>query len=50
MSTLRFWQLVWLAAAVFVISAGYGALLPQWQGWLAVALLNKSTFAVPLRV
>jgi MFS family permease len=35
---LGLWQLVWLAAAVFVISAGYGALLPQWQGWLA--LLN----------
>jgi MFS family permease len=33
---LRSWQLVWLAAAVFVISAGYGALLPQWQGWLAI--------------
>ncbi|MEO7326106.1 MAG: MFS transporter [Dokdonella sp.] len=33
---LRPWQLVWLAAAILVISAGYGALLPQWQGWLAV--------------
>ncbi len=33
---LRPGQLVWLAAAVFGISAGYGALLPQWQGWLAV--------------
>ena len=36
MPALRFWQLVWLAAAIFVISAGYGALLPQWQGWLVV--------------
>jgi MFS family permease len=36
MPALRPWQLVWLAAAVFVISAGYGALLPQWQGWLAI--------------
>ena len=36
MPALRLWQLVWLAAAVFVISAGYGALLPQWQGWMAV--------------
>jgi MFS family permease len=36
MPALRLWQLVWLAAAVFVISAGYGALLPQWQGWLAI--------------
>ncbi len=34
--SLRPWQLVWLAAAVFVVSAGYGALLPQWQGWLAI--------------
>lgn len=36
MPALRPWQLVWLASAVFVISAGYGALLPQWQGWLAI--------------
>jgi MFS family permease len=43
MPALRIWQLIWLAAAVFVISAGYGALLPQWQGWLAV--LNPSATA-----
>jgi MFS family permease len=43
MPALRPWQLVWLAAAVFVISAGYGALLPQWQGWLAV--LNPAAAA-----
>jgi MFS family permease len=27
-------QLAWLAAAVFVVSAGYGALLPLLPGWL----------------
>ena len=27
-------QLVWLAGAVFVVSAGYGALLPLLPGWL----------------
>jgi len=43
---LRLWQLVWLAAAVFVISAGYGALLPQWQGWLAV--LNPGVTVVAI--
>ncbi len=46
MPALRPWQLVWLAAAVFVISAGYGALLPQWQGWLAVLNPGASAAAV----
>ncbi|MDO9195660.1 MFS transporter [Rhodoferax sp.] len=31
---LRPAQLVWLAAAVFVVAAGYGALLPLLPGWL----------------
>ena len=31
---LRFVQLAWLAAAVFVVSAGYGALMPLLPGWL----------------
>lgn len=31
---LRPVQLAWLAAAVFVVSAGYGALLPLLPGWL----------------
>lgn len=31
---LRPAQLAWLAAAVFVVSAGYGALLPLLPGWL----------------
>ena len=32
---LRGVQLAWLAAAVFIVSAGYGALLPVLPGWLA---------------
>ena len=32
---LRPVQLAWLAAAVFVVSAGYGALMPLLPGWLA---------------
>ena len=32
---LRPAQLAWLAAAVFVVSAGYGALMPLLPGWLA---------------
>lgn len=32
---LRAVQLAWLAAAVFIVSAGYGALLPVLPGWLA---------------
>ena len=31
---LRPAQLAWLAAAVFVVSAGYGALMPLLPGWL----------------
>ena len=31
---LRTVQLAWLAAAVFVVSAGYGALMPLLPGWL----------------
>ena len=34
-STLRPAQVAWLAAAVFIVSAGYGALLPVLPGWLA---------------
>jgi MFS family permease len=29
------WQLAWLAAAVLVVSAGYGALMPLLPAWLA---------------
>ncbi len=38
MTTLRPVQLAWLAAAVVVVSAGYGALLPVLPGWLASLL------------
>ena len=34
-AALRPAQLAWLAAAVFIVSAGYGALLPVLPGWLA---------------
>ena len=34
-SGLGAWQLAWLAAAVFVVSAGYGALMPLLPAWLA---------------
>ncbi len=33
-AALRSVQLAWLAAAVFVVSAGYGALMPVLPGWL----------------
>ncbi|MEO7128000.1 MAG: hypothetical protein ABI040_03910 [Rhodoferax sp.] len=46
MPALRLWQLVLLAAAVFVISGGYGSLLPQWQGWLAVLNLSVTVAAI----
>ncbi len=46
MPALRPWQLIWLAAAVFVISAGYGALLPQWQGWLGVLNPGATSTAI----
>lgn len=35
---LRPVQLAWLAAAVFVVSAGYGALMPLLPGWLAAMM------------
>ncbi|RYG07548.1 MAG: MFS transporter, partial [Burkholderiales bacterium] len=31
-------EVAWLAAAVFVVSAGYGALLPVLPGWLMLML------------
>ena len=36
------WQLVWLAAAVFVASAGYGALMPLLPKWLAPMMPGSS--------
>ena len=41
---LRPVQLAWLAAAVFVVSAGYGALMPMLPGWLT-PLMPGSTAA-----
>lgn len=35
---LRSTQLIWLAAAVFIVAAGYGTLLPLLPGWLAPIL------------
>lgn len=35
---LGMWQLFWLAAALFVVSAGYGALMPLLPRWLATLL------------
>ena len=40
--SLRPVQLTWLAAAVFVVSAGYGALLPLLPGWLAQMIPGAS--------
>ena len=37
-STLGRWQLGWLAAAVFVVSAGYGALMPLLPAWLGALM------------
>ncbi|WP_066340744.1 MFS transporter [Azohydromonas lata] len=34
------WQLAWLAAAVFVVSVGYGALMPLLPGWLAPLMVE----------
>ena len=39
---LRPAQLVWLAAAVFVVSAGYGALMPLLPGWLGPMMPGAS--------
>ncbi len=35
-------QLIWLAAAVFVVSAGYGALMPVLPGWLGSMMPGAS--------
>lgn len=39
---LRPGQLVWLAGSVFIVSAGYGALLPVLPGWLASMMPGAS--------
>ncbi len=48
--TLRPAQLAWLAAAVFVVSAGYGALMPLLPGWLAPMMPSASASEVARHV
>lgn len=43
---LRLVQLGWLAGAVFIVSAGYGALLPVLPGWLASMMPGASASEV----
>lgn len=43
-------QLAWLAAAVFVVSAGYGALMPLLPGWLAPLLHDSDPGALSRHV
>jgi MFS family permease len=44
------WQLAWLAAAVFVVSAGYGALMPLLPAWLAPLMAADDQAAVARHV
>ena len=43
---LRPVQLAWLAGSVFIVSAGYGALLPVLPGWLASLMPDASASEV----
>ena len=43
---LRSVQVAWLAAAVFIVSAGYGALLPVLPAWLAALMPGASVSEV----
>ncbi len=47
---LRLDQLGWLAAAVFVVSAGYGALMPLLPGWLTSMLPGATAAEVARHV
>ena len=47
---LRPAQLAWLAAAVFVVSAGYGALMPLLPGWLSPMMPGASATEVARHV
>ena len=49
-STLRFVQLAWLAAAVFVVSAGYGAFMPMLPGWLALTVPGMTAIDIARHV
>lgn len=46
LAALRPVQVAWLAAAVFIVSAGYGALLPVLPGWLASMMPGASAAEV----
>ena len=43
---LRAVQVAWLAGSVFIVSAGYGALLPVLPGWLASLMPGASSAEV----
>jgi len=43
-------QLAWLAAAVFVVSAGYGALMPLLPGWLTLLMPGATAAEVARHV
>ena len=45
-AALRPVQLAWLAGSVFIVSAGYGALLPVLPGWLASLMPGASAAEV----
>ena len=47
---LRSMQLAWLAAAVFVVSAGYGALMPVLPGWLGSLMSGISATVIARHV
>ena len=47
---LRPAQLAWLAAAVFIVSAGYGALMPLLPGWLRALMPDASAAEVARHV
>lgn len=47
---LRRMQLAWLAAAVFVVSAGYGALMPLLPGWLRPLMTDNDPTSVSRHV
>ena len=49
-AALRPVQLAWLAAAVFVVSAGYGALMPVLPGWLSALMPAASPVEVARHV
>ena len=47
---LRSVQMAWLAGSVFIVSAGYGALLPVLPGWLASMMPGASASEVARHV